>query len=1080
MRTFKTKTLGVVLGLALLAGLIPAAGFVAAKDTAGEKYARIKAECREATGQAYTDQTHARSKVRRAKQGTAAYWEAYDAYVAALEKAQAVEARCQKEVADAEKEFKAVQQQPQQPDTQPQQPQQPTTTTTTTTTAPPTEGGTCNSPKIKGSAPKGSITIKEKRFKVGKKTATVRQRTAGIGGWALAWDPCKSMSDNLKAQGVNALVARFVIPMANCIPGIAFETCDRVNTLNQAANACFRSAVETLVEWTLGLIRDGTPSPTGFDFSALLCEPAALEELSQQYPSVSVTSGGDVDESGSVVFTLATSPAYQGGGSMSVNVSITQVGDFLKKTPPTSVSISGGGSGIRNLTLGLDDDSVDEPDGSVTITVLPGDGYATTSPKSATVAVSDNDNPLPQVFFTSTSGSPEEGDQLTFSVRVTPHSGSGVLSVSVSEDGDMLGVVPSSVTISNGTGTLRVGTKNDTTPESDSIVTVTSTDSRVRVARSASVTVRDNDCSAGQIPDGNGGCKTSVIVCPAGQTPDGNGECQCPDGQESDGNGGCRAKQIQCTAGQVPDGNGGCKTKTCPTGQALDQNGDCVANPVCKIVDVPAVPAVYNYIDHPAQYKYVDHSAQYTNKRVWVATTYKNIRVVDVAGHYKRTVDRAGYYKRVVDVAGHWKRTVDRAGYYKRVVDVAGHYKRTVDRAGYYKNKRVWVPTTYKYKQVWEPPVNVTRRVVDVPGHYKTVTVKSGYWTTKRVVDKPGYFKSTVDRAGYWRTISHTHTPTTQPPTTQPPTTQPPTVNCPPECNGPSQPPSNDDDDDDDDDCPECEDDDVSDNGDNPGNDPPDDPPNEPGPPGSSDPPPDDPGDDPDCPDGDCAFGSLLGTPDPGATARVGSCISCDPLQASHGKFVPLGGPRSGGPRSAVLIGVLLHTQREWVPPTYTTVWVPATYKWENVWVPPKTAQRWVPTTYKTVIVSHTPGKWVTKRVVNVAGHYTTKRVWVPPTYTNVWVATTYKNVWVPPTYTNVWVKTTYKNVWVPPTYTDVWVATTYKWKRVVDVAGHYKTKRVLVKAAWTEKVLVKAAWTEKVLVKAAKPATTKQVCTTT
>ena len=87
-----------------------------------------------------------------------------------------------------------------------------------------------------------------------------------------------------------------------------------------------------------------------------------------------------------------------------VNVTVTQAGDFISGTAPTSVTFTGSNTTVT-LTVTTHDDAPDEPDGSVTATVTGSTTYFVGPDSSDTVIVQDNDVvPEPPRHFTARSG----------------------------------------------------------------------------------------------------------------------------------------------------------------------------------------------------------------------------------------------------------------------------------------------------------------------------------------------------------------------------------------------------------------------------------------------------------------------------------------------------------------------------------------------------------------------------------------------------------------------------------------------------------------------------------------------------
>ena len=75
---------------------------------------------------------------------------------------------------------------------------------------------------------------------------------------------------------------------------------------------------------------------------------------------------------------------------MDVTVAVSQSGDFGVTTGARPITIGPGGT--ATLSIATTDDATGEADGSVTVTLSPGAGYAVSATQgAATVAVSDND-----------------------------------------------------------------------------------------------------------------------------------------------------------------------------------------------------------------------------------------------------------------------------------------------------------------------------------------------------------------------------------------------------------------------------------------------------------------------------------------------------------------------------------------------------------------------------------------------------------------------------------------------------------------------------------------------------------------
>ncbi|MDE0269349.1 MAG: hypothetical protein OXI96_10035, partial [Acidimicrobiaceae bacterium] len=112
-----------------------------------------------------------------------------------------------------------------------------------------------------------------------------------------------------------------------------------------------------------------------------------------QMPVVTITAGSGVTEGGSVEFTVSASSVP--AADLDVTVTVTAVGDYGVTADTRTVTIPTSGSAI--LTVATAGDDADEPDGSVTATLVDGADYDLGTPNTVTVTVVDDDPspPLP-------------------------------------------------------------------------------------------------------------------------------------------------------------------------------------------------------------------------------------------------------------------------------------------------------------------------------------------------------------------------------------------------------------------------------------------------------------------------------------------------------------------------------------------------------------------------------------------------------------------------------------------------------------------------------------------------------------
>ncbi len=139
-------------------------------------------------------------------------------------------------------------------------------------------------------------------------------------------------------------------------------------------------------------VHDGTTPPP----------PGPTVTVEAQLPGVAVTEGQRVS------FLLPASPTPT--ADFPVNITVTQSGNVVSaetlSTNQTTIRRAFGAGAVGPKTQ---DDSIDEPDGSVTVTLDSGTGYTVGSPSSATIVVRDNDPTVVSLTRTGTGAVTEGG-----------------------------------------------------------------------------------------------------------------------------------------------------------------------------------------------------------------------------------------------------------------------------------------------------------------------------------------------------------------------------------------------------------------------------------------------------------------------------------------------------------------------------------------------------------------------------------------------------------------------------------------------------------------------------------------------
>ena len=149
--------------------------------------------------------------------------------------------------------------------------------------------------------------------------------------------------------------------------------------------------------------------------------------------SITAADPTTITEGTDATFTVTLNDAAPTGGLM-ISVTVTDSGSYITDTDsvPTEVVIAAGATSAT-LTVSTEDDSMDEPDGSITaeITMPDGAGYtvADAPANAAVVFVLDNDDPVASISADPTPIA--EGTATTFTVTLGSAAPAGGLTISV-------------------------------------------------------------------------------------------------------------------------------------------------------------------------------------------------------------------------------------------------------------------------------------------------------------------------------------------------------------------------------------------------------------------------------------------------------------------------------------------------------------------------------------------------------------------------------------------------------------------------------------------------------------------------
>ena len=161
-------------------------------------------------------------------------------------------------------------------------------------------------------------------------------------------------------------------------------------------------------------------------------------------PVVSITGGGGVTEGQAATFTVTAVPAPPPGETISVNVAISDSGNFAATGQSGSRSVTIDASGMARFTVSTQDDAIHEDHGRITATVEGGSGYTPhASNGSASVRVEDDD---PALMLSVSRLRVTEGGSASYTIALDTRP-SGDVTVAISGDAATdLTLTPTSLT----------------------------------------------------------------------------------------------------------------------------------------------------------------------------------------------------------------------------------------------------------------------------------------------------------------------------------------------------------------------------------------------------------------------------------------------------------------------------------------------------------------------------------------------------------------------------------------------------------------------------------------------------------
>ena len=174
----------------------------------------------------------------------------------------------------------------------------------------------------------------------------------------------------------------------------------RTVTVGTGGTAAFTVATENdTTDEADGSIEAAVTAGTGYTVgSSATASVAVSDNDDPPVPEVNITTSAGGTEGEAATFTLTATPAP--ASALVVGVTVAATGDYGVVTGDRNVTIPTGGS--ATLTVATTDDSVDEPNGAVTLTLNAGNGYTVGALSTGTAGILDDDAPVQPQTQTST------------------------------------------------------------------------------------------------------------------------------------------------------------------------------------------------------------------------------------------------------------------------------------------------------------------------------------------------------------------------------------------------------------------------------------------------------------------------------------------------------------------------------------------------------------------------------------------------------------------------------------------------------------------------------------------------------
>ncbi|MCY4047766.1 MAG: hypothetical protein OXF42_06670, partial [Candidatus Dadabacteria bacterium] len=205
--------------------------------------------------------------------------------------------------------------------------------------------------------------------------------------------------------------------------------------------------------------------------------------LDDDIPVLSIMRAGvaTIGEDMDAVFTVTANPAPRSNEiEVVLNVADVEGGDFVDMDGDRTVTLTFNGETTAAYTLDINDDVVDEVDGTLTVTLMEDSSrsYTVGTPAGATITVTDNE--IPDLIISApTGGSVMEGENAVFTITASPAPAEDlVVGVNIIQTGDFLasgqeGFREQTLTFIGGSATYTIFIGDDSIDEENGSMVVT-------------------------------------------------------------------------------------------------------------------------------------------------------------------------------------------------------------------------------------------------------------------------------------------------------------------------------------------------------------------------------------------------------------------------------------------------------------------------------------------------------------------------------------------------------------------------------------------------------------------------------